>query len=74
MGNKVYTVQYRVRIFAKAKECTVRANNKADAYAKAAYEVIPYNKGEPPYSAWVHGVRYSNGNYHTFNTCEGLPY
>lgn len=69
----VYTVYYRL-CGSGEKFVDVIASSKADAYDKAVYEAIPKKEGELPYSAWVHSVTYQNGNYHRFNTCEGLPY
>lgn len=68
-----YWVKYRMIGFG-VKGIDVVAKNKADAYDKAVYELIPEKEGSCPYSAWVHSVTYNNGNYRTFNTSEGNPY
>lgn len=71
--HNAYAVKYRMP--GKEEEmCFVSAANKAEAYEKAFYEVIPEKEGEMPYSAWVYSVTYQNGNYKCFNTCEGLAY
>lgn len=69
-----YTVAYRTFSAGEEKEISFLAKNKADAYEKAFFEEIPKVEGECPYSAWVRSVTYNNGNYHRFNTCEGLAY
>jgi hypothetical protein len=71
---KVYTVKYRMAFADQERFVDVLAANKAQAYDKATYEVIPAKEGAVPYSSWVSAVTYNNGNYHTFNTCEGLAY
>lgn len=71
----VYTVNYRMYESAKVQSIDVVANSKADAYDIAVFEEIPkIEDGDYPYSAWVESVTYANGNYHLFNTVEGLPY
>lgn len=72
--NKVYTVKYRISEWSDENYICVLASSKAEAYDKAVYEDLPRTFGTHPYSAWVSGVTYGNGNYKTFNTCEGLPY
>lgn len=75
MGNKVYTIEYCLEgYWDKVRKVTVLAKNKAEAYDKAMYEVIPEIHSYSPYSAWVAGVTYQNGNYKSFNTFEGNPY
>lgn len=71
---KAYTVKYRMTFVGDEKFAVVLAENKAQAYDKATYEAIPAKEGTVPYSSWVSAVTYNNGNYHTFNTCEGLAY
>jgi hypothetical protein len=71
---KVYTVKYRMAFADQERFVDVLAANKEQAYDKATYEVIPAKEGSVPYSSWVAAVTYNNGNYHTFNTCEGLAY
>lgn len=70
---KTYHVEYRILGF-NQRGIDVIAKNKADAYDKAVYEMIPQIEGELPYSAWVASVTYQNGNYKRFNTFEGNPY
>lgn len=71
---KEYCVHYRMHSAARESTIFVKAENKAKAYELAAFEFIPQNEGEHPYSVWVVSVTYNNGNYHRFNTCEGLAY
>ena len=71
---KSYCVHYRMHSAAQENAIFVLAANKAEAYDKAAFEAIPQKEGEHPYSVWVVSVTYNNGNYHRFNTCEGLAY
>ena len=71
---KSYYVKYKMLQVGEVKGINIIARNKTDAYDKAVYEDIPNIEGSCPYSAWVHSVTYNNGNYKTFNTCEGLPY
>ena len=69
----VYTVAYN--LFGQRKEkVDVIAQNKAEAYDIAVFEIIPNEEGRLPYSAWVESVTYQNGNTRTFNTFEGNPY
>ena len=70
--NHTYTIYYNG--FGETKKVDVLAKNKAEAYDKAVYEVIPRIEGELPYSAWVDSVTYQNGNVRYFNTCEGNAY
>lgn len=73
--NNMYTVCYRMNgTWEIEKSISVCASSKYDAYDKATYEIIPEIEAHMPYSVWVEGVTYQNGNYHRFNTCEGLPY
>jgi hypothetical protein len=71
---KEYCVHYRMRYLTQENAIFVTAQNKQEAYDKAAFEYIPRKEGAHPYSVWVVSVTYSNGRYHRFNTCEGLPY
>ena len=71
---KAYTVKYRMYFAGEEKMVDVLAENKGQAYDKATYEEIPAREGCVPYSSWVSSVTYNNGNYHRFNTCEGLAY
>lgn len=69
----VYTVAYN--LFGQRKEKVhVIAQNKAEAYDIATFEIIPKEEGRLPYSSWVESVTYQNGNTRTFNTFEGNPY
>lgn len=70
---KTYYIQFRLYGH-DVQGIDVVARNKAEAHDKAVYEIIPAKYGETPYSAWVHSVTYSNGNYKTFNNFEGNPY
>ena len=69
---KHYTVEYREYQFDEVKRVYVIARNMPDAYTKALDTL--YEDGINPYSAWVAGVTYNNGNYKQFNTFEGMPY
>lgn len=69
-----YYVKYRMHSSAEEKGVCVAAKNKAAAYDRAVYEVIPKTEGSLPYSAWVYSVTYNNGKYKKFNTFEGKPY
>lgn len=72
---KAYCVAYKVNgVWDDEKRISFLAHNKADAYDKAVYEIIPKIEGRVPYSAWVVSVTYNNGNEHFFNTLEGLAY
>lgn len=71
---KAYAVKYRMHFAGEEKMAYVLATSKAEAYDKATYEEIPQIEGCCPYSSWVYSVTYNNGNYHRFNTCEGLAY
>ena len=72
---KHYTVEYKLFFPTdKVQFVCVLAKNKEDAYSKAVYEEIPKIEHVSPYSAWVSGVTYQNGNYKAFNTFEGNPY
>lgn len=70
----VYTIHYRTWKWGEEKEVFAIASTKAQAYDKAVFELIPKVEGELPYSAWVSGVTFQNGNYRTFNTCDGMAY
>lgn len=69
-----YWVEYRILGEAEVKGIESHARNKEEAWDKAVYELIPEKEGECPYSAWVSGVTYNNGNYRSFNTFEGNPF
>ena len=71
---KNYTIEYRLHIADDVHTYTTRAKNKEDAYVQATFYDIPYMTGEQPYSTWVAGVTYQNGNYKRFITHEGKPY
>lgn len=68
-----YCVEFRLR-GSGVQRCGVIASSKEEAYDTAVFEEIPKLTGELPYSAWVYSVTYNNGNYHLFNTFEGMPY
>ena len=73
---KAYTVKYRID-GEDIKEICILAQNKAEAYDKAFYEVIPKVEGEIPYSAWVDGytvLTHGGYKYHQFRTSEGNAY
>ena len=75
MGNKVYTVEYNLNgPWDKVRRVDVIARNKAEAYDKAVYEILPEIHSYSPYSAWVASVTYSNGNYRQFGNHEGNAY
>ena len=69
-----YWIEYKMTASSSVKGIDLLAKNKADAYEKAVYELIPQREGELPYSAWVASVTYQNGNCRRFNTFEGKPY
>lgn len=71
---KSFYVEYKTHSAAHPLGIAIPANNKAEAYDKAVYEAIPAKEGTIPFSAWVASVTYNNGNYHRFDTFEGLPY
>ena len=71
---KTYCIFFTLNRFGAVYMIDVVAKSKEEAYFKAVYEAIPQGKSELPYSAWVHSVTYSNGNYHKFDTFEGKPY
>lgn len=71
---KAYYVSYKMTESGEVRGIEIHASSKAEAWDLATYEVIPAKEGSVPYSAWVSSVTYNNGNYHQFNTCEGLPY
>lgn len=73
-SNKAFTVEYKLWQCGEVKRVYPLASNKEEAYFKAVFEMIPESEGHYPYSAWVAGVTYNNGNYHSFNTFEGMPY
>ena len=70
-----YYVKYKMNGFwEEEKGICVPARNKAEAYDKATYEMIPELEESVPYSSWVSSVTYNNGNCKYFNTFEGLAY
>lgn len=69
-----YYVKYQMYSADDVKGVCVAAANKADAYDRAVYEVIPKKEGGLPYCAWVESVTYSNGKLRRFNTFAGNPY
>ena len=71
---KTYYVRYKMHEADSECGIDVIAKNKADAYEKAVFELIPEVEKSTPYSAWVQSVTYNNGNYRMFNTFEGNPY
>lgn len=71
---KTYTVEYKLYSADEVHTHTLLAKNKEDAYVQATFYDIPYITGEQPYSTWVAGVTFQNGNYRRFNTHEGNPY
>ena len=72
---KRYCVKYKMNgSWDKEKSICIIANNKAQAYDIAIYEIIPEVDLYYPYSAWVESVTYSNDNVKYFNTSEGNPY
>lgn len=71
---KPYTVKYRESIGSEVQYIVTLADNKEGAYFKATYEEIPKIIGGVPYSSWVEGVTYQNGNYKVFCTSEGNAY
>ena len=74
-GSQAYTVKYKMYEADQEHEISLLAINKADAYDKAVYELIPEKEETLPYSAWVYSVTYQNGNYKLFKyTMEGYPY
>ena len=72
---KVYYVRYLLDgWFSENKGIDVLARNKAEAYEKAVYEMIPEKEGRVPFGAYVSSVTYSNGNYREFNNDYGNAY
>ena len=71
---KTYHICYIMEYYELEKSLDVLANNKAEAYDKATFEVIPKIEGAQPYAARVDSVTYNNGNHKIFNTVFGLPY
>lgn len=75
MRNNVYTVEYNLAgPWDKVRRVDVLAPNKAAAYDKALFEIIPEIHSYSPYSAWVASVTYQNGNCRHFSNHEGNPY
>lgn len=71
----MYTVKYRMYQSDTENEIVIPAHNKAEAYDKAVYELIPAKEGTTPYSAWVYAKTCKNGKYTAFSyTMEGYPY
>ena len=74
MANKTYYVRYKMEgCWSVEHGIQVPAPNKIEAYHMAR-DMIAEKEGHYPYSSWVSSVTYKNGNYRTFNTCEGLAY
>lgn len=72
---KAYYIKYLLDgFYSKEQGIDVLARNKADAYMKAVYELIPAKDGRSPFGAYVHSVTYSNGNYRVFNHSYGDAY
>lgn len=70
----VYHIEYKMQQHGEVFGVDLWAKNKADAYYKAHFEVIPKKEGSLPYSLWVDSVTYKNGKHKRFNTFEGKPY
>lgn len=71
----MYTIMYKLHSSDQIKEISVPARNKAAAYDKAVYEIIPEIEGTTPYSAWIYSKTYQNGRTKLFSyTMEGMPY
>lgn len=68
---KAYTVEYKEYETANVKCITLLAKNKEDALDKVWDVFENMLDGGHPYSFWIAGVTYQNGNYHRFNTHEG---
>ena len=72
---KAYYVHYLIDgWYSKEQGIMVPARNKAEAYDKAVYELIPEKEGREPFGAYVHSVTYNNGNYYEFNYTYGNAY
>lgn len=71
---RCYTVAYKLHKADEPKGHVTMAASKEEAYKQATFYDIPFITGEHPYSTWVEGVTYQNGNYRRFNTFEGKPY
>lgn len=71
---KAYTVKFKMNIGSDVQTIIALANDKEGAYDTAVYDMIPDMYDYTPYSAWVEGVTYQNGNYRVFNTSEDNPY
>lgn len=70
---RAYCVKYILNLYDDVeKQVSFLAKNKADAYTKAVFEIIPQIEKTSPYSAYVYSVTYQNGNYKIFNTMK--PY
>ena len=67
-----YTVSYRMNSESEVKIIGIVAHDKWDAYIKATYEEIPKIEGHLPYSSWVEGVTYQNGNYRQIAKGESM--
>ena len=68
---KAYTVAYSMGFGMLEKHISFPANNKFDAYDRAAYELIPEREGAHPCAVWVYSVTHNNGREQRFNTFEG---
>lgn len=73
---KAYYVKYLMNgTYDDVQGIMVPARNKAEAYDRATFEMIPEaNGGRLPYASWVSSVTYNNGNVRYFNTCDGQAY
>jgi hypothetical protein len=67
---RAYTVEYKEHSAGDVKSISILANSKQDAWERAVFDLV----SPAPYSAWVAGVTYQNGNYKAFNAFEGKPY
>lgn len=71
----MYKIMYRLYEADQVHEISIPARNKAAAYDKAVFEVIPEKEGQIPYSAWIYSKTYQNGKEKIFTyTMEGFPY
>lgn len=70
---KSYRVEYRNIITQEVEGVDVLAQNKAEAWAKAVYRIIPQKTGYMT-DAWVASVTYQNGNCKRCNNNAKHPY
>lgn len=68
-----YTIKYKASAAADLRTTTVLSNSKEGAYYAAIDHLFDY-LGKYPYSVFVFGVTYQNGNYKKFNNSELKPY